>query len=161
MESGAILPTLRLQLLGDFCLVYGESPMTDIDSPRLQSLLAYLVLHRTAPQSRQHLAFLFWPDSTEAQARTNLRNLLHLLRDALPDADGFLIVDAKTLQWHPTARFTLDVAEFEEAIRQAESVTALQHAVDLYRGELLPGCYDEWLLPEREQLQEQPPRLAA
>ncbi len=155
MEPAGILPTLRIQLLGDFCLVYGESPVTNVDSPRLQSLLAYLVLHRTAPQSRQHLAFLFWPDSTESQARNNLRQSLHLLKQSLPDADHFLHSDVQTVQWLPAAPFTLDVAEFEEAIKQAESVAALQYAVTLYRGELLPGCYDDWLLPERERLQQQ------
>src|SRR5512143_2633197 len=155
MESGAILPTLHIQLLGDFCFVYGESPATYIESPRLQSLLAYLVLHRTAPQSRQHLAFLFWPDSTEAQARNNLRQSLHLLKHALPAADHFVHADTQTVQWLPDTPFTLDVAEFEEAIKQAESVMALQHAVGLYRGDLLSGCYDDWLLPERERLQQQ------
>jgi len=48
--------------------------------------LAYLILHRTAPQFRYHLAYQFWPESSEAQARTNLRNLLHLLLKALPNA---------------------------------------------------------------------------
>ena len=51
---------------------------------RLQSLLAYLVLHRATSVSRQRLAFLLYPDSTEEQARTNLRNLVYLLRKALP-----------------------------------------------------------------------------
>src|SRR5260370_1310896 len=46
-----------------------------VNIPRLQSLLAYLVLHRTAPQARSHLAFLLWPDSSEAQAHSNLRQL--------------------------------------------------------------------------------------
>ena len=47
---------------------------------RLQSLLAYLVMHRDSPQARQHLAFLFWPDASEAQARANLRKALYELR---------------------------------------------------------------------------------
>lgn len=29
---------------------------------------------------------------------------------------------------------------------------ALEEAVALYHGDLLPGCYDEWLLPERDRL---------
>ncbi len=61
MEQEAVLPTLRIQLPGDFCLVYGGSPLTHVYTPRLQLLLAYLVLHRVASRSRQHLAFLFCP----------------------------------------------------------------------------------------------------
>lgn len=124
MESAAILPTLRIQLLGEFYLVYGELPVAHIDSPRLQSLLAYLVLHRSVPQSRQHLAFLFWPDSSEAQARNDLRQSLHLLKHTLPDADDFLHSDVQIVQWLPAALFTLYVAEFEEAVRQAYSATS-------------------------------------
>jgi DNA-binding SARP family transcriptional activator len=71
---------LHAQLLGGFRLTYGDRLVTNIEGLRLQSLLAYLMLHRDAPQSCQHLAFLLWQDSTEAQARTNLRKSLHLLR---------------------------------------------------------------------------------
>ena len=35
------------------------------------------------------------------------------------------------------------------ALRQA-----LTQAVDLFRGDLLPGCYDEWILPERDRLRQ-------
>jgi DNA-binding SARP family transcriptional activator len=133
-------------------------------SPRLQSLLAYLLLHRDAPQSRAHLAFLFWPESTEAQAQTNLRNLLYHLRHALPDADRFLCTNARTLQWSPDTPFKLDVAQFESALILAEEVeeggdgTALRQelekAVALYQGDLLPSCYEDWILPERERLRQ-------
>ena len=79
-------PVLSIRLLGSFRLDYQEQALNTINTDRLQSLLAYLLIHRDAPVPRQHLAFLFWPDSSEAQARTNLRNLLHKLRAALPQA---------------------------------------------------------------------------
>ena len=89
---------LHLRLLGGFRLVYGGEPVAGIDSPRLQSLVAYLALHRDLPQPRRQLAYLLWPDSSEAQARTNLRNLLHHLRRALPEADRFLRLEARAVQ---------------------------------------------------------------
>jgi non-specific serine/threonine protein kinase len=149
------LPTLHIQLLGDFRLVYDDVPVTTVNTPRVQALFAYLVLHRHAPQSRQRLAFLLWPDSTEAQARNNLRQCVYLLRQALPDADRFLDADTHTVQWLPDASFTLDMADFERSVEQSSSLTSLQQAVSLYRGELLPGCYDDWILSEREHLQKQ------
>ncbi len=142
---------LHIHLLGEFSLVYDDQPVTTVNTARLQSLLAYLVLHREAPQSRYHLAFQFWPDSTEPQARTNLRKLFHQLHQALPDADRFLRADTHTLQWQPDAPFTLDVADFEKAISQTRS---LRDAVAMYRGDLLPSCYDDWILPERERLRQ-------
>ena len=162
-----MIPTLHIHLFGDFLLVSGDATVMMVNIPRLQSLLAYLVLHRTAPQARFHLAFLLWPDSTEAQAHSNLRKLLHQLRQALPDADRFLYVDRHSLQWlpeHPDACWTLDVLEFEQAIAQAEQAKqardtkalrqAFEQALHLYRGDLLPSCYDEWILPERDRLRQ-------
>ncbi len=139
--------------------------MTTITVPRVQSLLAYLVLHRTAPQNRSHLAFLLWPDSTEAQAHTNLRQLLYHLRQSLPNAEKFLLASKQSLQWLPTnGTFTLDILDVEKAIAQAEQAEqaqdtaamqqALEQVLDLYRGDLLPGCYDEWILPEREHIRQ-------
>src|SRR5579864_3697746 len=157
-------PTLRIHLLGDFLLLADETPVTAIDLPRLQSLLAYLLLHRDAPQSRTHLAYLLWPDSTDSQAHTNLRNLVHKLRQAYPDVDAFLRSERQTLSWQPStqlASWTMDVQDFEEALTQAngaardnEARHALEAAVKLYRGDLLPSCYDEWILPERDRLRQ-------
>lgn len=157
--------TLHIQLLGDFRLAYGEKPVTYVTTGRLQSLLAYLLLHQGAIQPRQHLAFLFWPDSTEAQARNNLRQALHQLKHALPDAEQFLYADTTALWWRADAPFSLDVSEFTRALATADEAAriadqaafrrALEQAANLYHGDLLPSCYDEWLLPQREQLHQQ------
>ncbi len=158
------MPTLHLRLLGDFSLLYNDRQVTSLNTLRLQSLLAYLVLHRDVPQQRQHLAFLFWPDTTEAQARNNLRQLLHQLRQAFPAVKHFLSADTHTLRWHTVTPFHLDIAEFEQTLNLADAAiqrndlhelqAALEQADSLYRGELLPGCYDEWILPERERLRQ-------
>jgi len=159
---------LHIQLLGGFRLDYADAPVDGIDTPRLQSLLAYLLLHREMPQSRHRLAFLFWPDSSESQALTNLRNLLYRIRQQLPDADRFLSVHHNTLQWRTEAPFDLDVARFEQALERAGeglgagpsgagpgSATtrqALEEAVDIYAGDLLPSCYDDWIVADRQRL---------
>ncbi len=158
------MPTLHLRLLGDFSLIYGDRQVTSLNTTRLRSLLTYLVLHRDVPQQRQHLAFLFWPDATEAQARNNLRQLLHQLRQAFPAVEHFLSADAHMLHWHPVTPFHLDVAAFEQTLTLADAATrrndqhalqdALEQADNLYCGELLPGCYDEWILPERDRLRQ-------
>lgn len=157
-------PTLHIRLLGNCSLVYDDETLASINTPRLQSLLAYLVLHSDAPLLRQHLAYLFWPDSSEAQARNNLRQTLHAVRLALPDADAFLQSDSNTLRWRPDAPFQVDVKEFERALDQAEAAEhslnkeaqriALERAANLYEADLLPSCYDEWIGPERERLRQ-------
>lgn len=150
---------LEIQLLGAFRLTYANQPVTTLNAERLQTLLAYLLLHRQAPQPRHHLAFLLWPDAPEGQARTNLRNLLHSLRGALPAAETFLVTTNLTLQWRLDAPYTLDVADFEAALTAgmdaADEESAHQRlveAIDRYTGDLLPGNYDDWLMPLREDL---------
>ncbi|HZW90462.1 MAG TPA: AAA family ATPase [Myxococcaceae bacterium] len=152
-------PILHIRLLGGLSLMHGEQPVTAVHSPRLHSLLGYLLLHRDTPQLRQHLAFTFWPDSSEAQARNNLRQILHELRHALPDAERFLVADTRIAGWRRDSTFELDVAAFESALAEAtasrgepQERAALELAVDLYRGDLLPGCYDAWIEGERERL---------
>jgi DNA-binding SARP family transcriptional activator/predicted ATPase len=148
-------------LLGDFSLTYRDEAVTGINTPRLHSLFAYLLFHRDAPQLRQHVAFMFWPDTSEAQARNNLRQVLHQLRYALPDSDRFLHVDARTVGWRSDATFFFDVLEFERALALADSAerlgdrrAALERAADLYRADLLPSCYDEWIGAERDRLRQ-------
>ncbi|MDQ2713876.1 MAG: AAA family ATPase [Chloroflexota bacterium] len=159
-----MIPALHMYLLGDFLLISGDTPVTTVNVSRVQSLLAYLVLHRSTPQDRSHLAFLLWPASTESQAHSNLRKVLHQLRQILPQSEHFLHADRHSLQWlpaHPHASWTLDVLELEQALAQAEQIhdttarrQALEQVIHLYRGDLLPGCYEEWILSERDRLRQ-------
>jgi DNA-binding SARP family transcriptional activator len=140
---------LHLNLLGAFSLRRDNQPVAGFNHARLQYLLAYFVLHRAAPISRQQLGFLFWPDSTDQQALKNLRTLLTRLRHKLPDADH-LDVTPQTIQWRLDAPLSLDAADFETAVAQVTaaqesgdnsgSVNALTIAVARYTGELLPDC---------------------
>jgi DNA-binding SARP family transcriptional activator len=59
---------LEIHLLGKFNLIYEGQTISALKADRPQALLAYLLLHRQAPQPRRHLAFLLWPDSTKSQA---------------------------------------------------------------------------------------------
>lgn len=155
---------LQVRLLGGFGLSFDGEPVTSIDAPRLQSLLAYLALNRGVDQPRERLAYLFWPDSDEAQARTNLRQALHLLRRALPESERFLETEARVVRWRADAPVELDVAEFQRFLGRAGEAAdagaaddqreALEGAVALYAGDLIPDCYDDWVVEDRERLRE-------
>ena len=155
-------PRLQIRLLGDFQLLIEDEPILSVNTGRMQSLLAYLALHRSAQLSRRHLAFTFWPDKTESQASNNLRQLLHQLRLALPNSDRYIYSNASTLGWKTGSNFFLDVDEFEVALAAARSAeqagdlhafrSHLEKSLSFYRGELLPSCYDDWIIPGREAL---------
>ncbi len=152
---------LQIHLLGQYSVRYNNRPLTTLDADRIRSLLTWLLLLRGAPVRRQELAFRLWPDTSEQQARTNLRNLLYQLRAALPEPDRYLETTRHTIAWRKAGPYTLDVAEFEHALHAAQQLLAagapsrqqaLERAVQLYSGELLPDGYDEWLEPHRERL---------
>ncbi|NJL46628.1 MAG: AAA family ATPase, partial [Leptolyngbyaceae cyanobacterium SM2_5_2] len=152
---------LAISLLGGFSLRFQASLALEPSSKSTQALLAYLVLHCQRPQPRQQIAFQLWPESTDEQARANLRKELSRLRQALPNPEKYLKVDPKMLQWLPDSPFTLDVAEFEAAVNRAEQVTTaaliqaeLEPTIELYRGNLLPGLDDGWIVAERERCQQ-------
>ncbi len=148
------MAALEIRLLGKFAVSYNGAPLTGLNATRAQCLLAYLLLHRDAPVARQHLAFLFWPDSAEQQARTNLRNLLYSLKQTLPESERFLQTEEQTVQWRADAPSDLDVDRFCAAVKAAGSAEALQAAVELYTGELVPECYDDLIVADRERLAE-------
>jgi hypothetical protein len=161
--SAASEHPLHISLLGEFSLRHNEQTLS-LDTPSYQSLLAYLVIHAHRHHSRQQLAFQFWPDSNESQARTNLRGALYILRQTLPDADCFLTASRQTVQWRLDAPCVVDAWEFQTAVSQAQQTPSpadqqsyLQQAIAVYHGDLLPGFYDDWVLSVREVLR--PPYL--
>jgi hypothetical protein len=80
-----------------------------------------------------------------------LRKLLHDLRESFPQVDRFLKITPAYIQWNHELPFYSDVREFEQAAN-GRTLYELRTAEELYRGELLPGFYEEWLGAKREQL---------
>lgn len=162
-EQYLAVKILRICLLGNFALLANEKTVNSLDMPRLQSLLAYLALHRSVPQSRSRIAFALWPDSTDAQAHTNLRNLLFKLRATLPEVETFLLVERLSICWQQETLWSLDVQDFEQAVERAAQARCLQNslaerqaleqALHCYQGDLLPTCYEDWIAEERDRLQ--------
>jgi DNA-binding SARP family transcriptional activator len=150
---------LQVNLLGGFQLLFDEKPVELAYSTRLQTLIAYIVLHRSASVARERLAFLFWPDTSESQARTNLRNLIHQLRQALPFISTYIDFDNNILEWRGDNAFRLDIDEFRRCLiavpGEAPTKDELEVAARLYKGDLFPACYDDWILPAREKLHQE------
>ena len=147
---------IEIRLLGGFQIARAGESVIELSS-RAQALFANVLIRRTAPHSRQQLADAFWPESTDKQARTNLRHLILLLRRALPQTDDLLDVTSQSLGWKPRIPVWVDLITFEETLAHAPAPgpprrAALIAATDSYSGDLLPDCYDEWVLPERERL---------
>jgi DNA-binding SARP family transcriptional activator len=133
----------------------------------VQELLAYLVLQRHRPHSREILADLFWGNRSQEQARSCLSTALWRLRRALEPtgvARGTYLVTTQQgeVGFNADSPCWLDVALLEQAVQpvvtvpphklDAAVIEELEKVIHVYTGELLDGFYDEWVLRERERL---------
>ncbi len=155
---------LQVTLLGEQSITDDVTGVVRARSSRTIALIGFLVLHAGAPQTRQRMASLFWPESTDAQALTNLRRELHHLRQILEDEPS-LDVTSKDLCWRDTDSCRVDVRTFGVEREAALAASATGDTADLvrhaaaalaqYRGDFLPGMYDDWLLEARTELERQ------
>jgi DNA-binding SARP family transcriptional activator/tetratricopeptide (TPR) repeat protein len=155
---------LHMSLLGEQAIIDDRAGSVQVRSSRAVALVAFLAVRAGSPQSRQRIAGLLWPDSTDAQALTNLRRELHHLRQVLGD-EASLVVTPRDLCWRDTKTCRVDVRVFDNervaamaAAAAGEDDGILVHAaaaIAAYRGELLPGVYEDWLLDARSQLERQ------
>src|ERR1700693_67450 len=112
---------MRISLFGNLRISFAGRPVTAVNTNRLQSLMAYLILHGDMPQPRGRLAFMLWPASSESQARTNLRQLLHHLKRALPAESNVLATNHFAVRWRRDVAGAIDVVDFQAAIAVAVS----------------------------------------
>lgn len=165
-ESAAAM--LRIYLFGTPRAFDGDAALPLPNPPKVLALWAFLLLHRDRAIPRDEVAFALWLDVPEAEARSNLRRHLHLLRHYLPRAPAerpWFFADRETVRWNRAANYWLDVEQFAQTAGSAsqivkdepaeEAIRRLRCASDYYTGDLLQNLYDDWVLVERERLRYQ------
>ena len=148
---------LEVRLLGQFDVRRDGTPI-NIPARAAQSLLAYLLLTAGTMHRREKLAGLVWADTTDETARKNLRHELWRLRQAIEIQSPrkktipYLSVDEIAIGFNVESAYWLDVARVLKSATPRTSADNLIETLALYRGELLPGFYDDWILLERERV---------
>ena len=157
---------LVLELFGTGHAYYAEQPLPGFPGRQPWLLFCYLLLHRRQPLPRERLAAVFWGDYSTSVSRKHLRNALWRMRYALQSAgarpDDYLLVSEDAISFSPSARYSLDIEDFEAKITAYQHLSGpeltpdmalqLEQAVDLYTGDLLTGIYADWSLLESERL---------
>lgn len=131
-------------------------------------LFAYLATRAGRPVSDSALTGAFWPDHEEERARGSLRNAIYQVRQTVsPAAGSDLRIDRNRRSRAITLSqpIVLDVDVFERGVAEAaalfeEGLAAaalerLTSVLPVYRGELLEGFDDEWIVTRRAQLADQ------
>lgn len=155
---------LRLRLLGSHTVESRTRPTAPalIHKPKRFALLAYLAaaLPR-GDHTRDQLVALFWPEFDQQRARAALNRTLYALRQEL--GDGVVVSHGNDMVGLEPDALWCDVVAFEAAIEAGDPGGALE----LYRGDLLPGFFvtgapelDRWLERERSRLREMAVRAA-
>jgi DNA-binding SARP family transcriptional activator len=160
------MPALRIQLFGTVQVSHDGRPQDARLIHAVQSLLAWLLLHRRKTHARETLAGLFWSEQSETRARSCLSTALWRLRQVLEPGGiqrgTYLITRSDAVGFNCASDYWLDVAAFEEGVgRHLPASAPRDHALDwsraedavaCYTGDLLEGFYDDWALRERERL---------
>ena len=117
------------------------------DGPR--RLLAFLLVNRAAPVSRERLIDALWPDLTLAQGRRRLADAIYRLRRTLPPA----ALEARGELLALGAGLRVDVWAFEDLAGDADP-SGWRTAPEIYAGDLLPEVYDDWATGPRAAARE-------
>jgi predicted ATPase/tetratricopeptide (TPR) repeat protein len=142
----------RVELLGGLALSDGDQRLARLPSRAITCLLARLALAPARAHGREELIELLWPGVALDVGRNRLRQALSTLKSILEPASRVpaqAVLQADRAQVRVVSgTLACDVIDFERAVRAGDAGAA--HA--LYRGELLPGFYDEWIDDERLRL---------
>ncbi len=153
---------LELHLFGGLSIQLDHQPVTGLVSRKADALVAYLACNPHV-YPREVLADLFWDDRSQNQAMGNLRVVLNSLRRELAEQ---ITITRQTVHIPRTHQLWVDAAEFEcflipllhAAPNTTATITGLQKALNLYKGEFLAGFFlreahqfEEWMLFERER----------
>lgn len=153
----------RVEMLGRIRAVLPTGPVDRFRTQKAAWILAYLALRPGQRVPRERLVDLLWPEVDLPAGRDNLKNALSTLRRQIepPGVEpGSVLVADRLLLGLNSGAVSTDVEEFERALRKSDAAEGterlqwLQSAVDLYVGDLLPGCYEEWASLEQRRLHE-------
>jgi len=140
---------VTMRLLGGFELRRNGQV---IDVPfTAHRLLGFLALNdRQVP--RAYVADSLWPDTPEDKAGANLRTALWRLRRI---GRGVFVQSTGQVGLDPS--LCVDVRALHQAARDYRRHSVLPDPEMLldFRGELLPACWDSWLVFDRERLRQE------
>ena len=159
------MAALRIQLFGKFGVRCGAQFVKGLEASKHQELLSYLLVRRDRCHPREGLASMLWGDMPTERSKKYLRQALWHLQRTLTDCEGGSDFITVTHDWIEIRLkgLWLDVDWFERLCGTCHGTTGkklnkseaqmLKKAVQLYKGDLLDGWYQDWCLLERDRLQ--------
>lgn len=142
----------RLSLIGGFSLTVNGSPVTL--RTHAQRVLAYLALQPAGQaQPRADLADRLWGEVPAERSQASLRTALWRIRQA----DSRLVrATREAVRLHEAVEVDVRrcVAQASRLIAGDEDLEPHDMDLSAFRGDLLPGWDEDWLLLERERVRQ-------
>jgi DNA-binding SARP family transcriptional activator len=152
----------KIQLLGKLRAQQGDRAIDHFRTQKAEALFGYLAYHGQREHPRDGLIELFWPECQPSAGRNSLSKELSELRKQLEPPgtpSGSVLVKSNSFVWLNPEAVSVDFTAFLGSLNAAERATVsterlrlLHLAVEQYRGELLTGLYDDWILEARRWL---------
>jgi DNA-binding SARP family transcriptional activator len=158
------IPRSEVGILGSF-EVYrdGVRLPTDRWQNRISRLFKLLVTAPDHRMSRDDLIEILWPATAPQAGASNLRLLVHLLRQALAREESApegresrcsaIVTHGGWVALNPDWTWEVDLDRFEQ-LALSEELQDRENAAALWRGQPLPeDRYDDWSLPIRQRIE--------
>lgn len=172
------LADLSISVLGHVEIFRDKSKPFAADAwitKRSRDIFCYIATSRHRRAAKDVLIEIFWPGEDPLTVEKNFHPTISHIRKALnsrqPYKLNFLVFRDGAYQLNPELDYTIDTETFEQHIVAAEAAKreknaaamrkSLTAAYELYRGEFMAGCYENWAGERREFYAEQYLRVLA
>ncbi len=178
LEPRAPITDLTIRVLGPVEIFRDPSVQFAADAwttRRARDIFCYIATSKNRRVLKEVLIEAFWPDEELETVEKNFHPTISHIRKALnsrqPFKQNFLIFRDGAYQLNPELSYSIDAEEFEQLIVEGEKAkrekdaehqrAILESAHKIYRGEFMPGVYEDWAEERRQFYSEQSARVVA
>lgn len=169
-EAERAVEHIRVQTLGRFAVWLGEKKLPDSawGREKARKLFQYLLTYRQRHTPKERIVAELWPELDPERADRDFKVALNALQSTLEPGRSarapsvYITRQSASYGLNPDAPLQIDALEFEAGITAGsaaeregkdQAVDLYRQALELYRGEYLPGAiYEDWSSAERERL---------
>lgn len=136
---------------------------------RARDILCFIASRRHRRASKDTIIEVFWGEAEDDSISKNFHPTVSHIRKALnsnqPLKQNFLLYRDGDYQLNHDFSYAIDTVEFDRLVAEGEAarragkhdqvIACYEAAIQLYRGEFMHGCYDEWVDEQRSYYREQ------
>lgn len=156
--------SVRLCAFGEPAVYVNGTLVTRWRMARTAELLFFL-LDINRPAHKEYILASLWPEADEQAAQTLRTSIYHLRKilgaKCIISYASTYALDLPALYkenvWYDVATFRENYALAQQKLIEGDkeaAATALQAAIDLYRGDYVQSFYSDWSVPRRRELQQ-------